>query len=517
MRRDETHERLRFTVSDTGIGIPPEKQATIFEAFTQADTSTTRRYGGTGLGLAITTQLAALMGGRIWVESEAGHGSTFACELPFQVRAGAARQAPPRALADLRGLAVLVVDDNATNRRILEDMLTTGACGRRSSTAVPAALHAMERCQRRDTRSRSRSLDFQMPDMDGFEVAARIQARAAARRHDDHDALVGRAAGRRGAVQGARRGRLSHQADPAVGTARRHPRRAHAPRAAATHPPRWSRVIRCARASVPCASCSPRTTRSTDWSPSACLEKHGHTVVVAVDGREAVAAVEREPFDVILMDVQMPALDGLEATALIRQAEAGTGRHVPIVALTAHAMREDRERCMHAGMDAYLAKPLTAGALLDTLERLLPVSPSNAAEPPQRRETSGMPFDRSGLLVHVDADVELRNDLITLFLAECPRLGTEIRRAVEQRHASALSTASHTLKGALSAVAAHRAAEAAERLDRLARGGDLSDVDRAHAELQDELAALLPELNAVIAEAGRRSVDRTVIKINDFK
>jgi two-component system, sensor histidine kinase and response regulator len=236
------------------------------------------------------------------------------------------------------------------------------------------------------------------------------------------------------------------------------------------------------------------------------LEKHGHTVVVAVDGREAVAAVAREAFDVILMDVQMPELDGLEATALIRKAEAGTGRHVPIIALTAHAMREDRERCLSAGMDEYLAKPFKAADLFHTIERLLPVPPATSAMPPHHREPPREIFDRSALLARVDADVELRNELLTLFLADCPRLVSELGRAVAQRQASALASAAHTLKGALSAVAAHRAAEAAERLERLARGGDLADVDRAHGELHAELSALLPELHAVVAEAGESSL-----------
>jgi signal transduction histidine kinase/CheY-like chemotaxis protein len=506
VRRDETHEQLRFTVSDTGIGIPPEQQAKIFDAFTQADASTTRRYGGTGLGLAITTQLVSLMGGRIWVESEVGHGSRFYCELPFQLRAGASRQAPRRELGDLRGLSVLVVDDNATNRRILEDILTNWGMRPTLVDGGMAALHAMEHSRADGKPFALALLDFQMPDMDGFEVAARIQERAEL---GPTTIMMLSSVGQRGDAARCKE----------LGVA-----------AYLTKPVRQSVLLdailavltNAGRRGEPAALVTRHSVRETQRpmrillaEDSAVnrlvavriLEKRGHTVVVAVDGREAVVALEREPFDVILMDVQMPELDGLEATALIRKAEAGTGRHVPIVALTAHAMREDRERCLNAGMDEYLAKPFNAGDLFDTIERMLPVPPPNSTGTPRRRETTAVTFDRSALLARVDADVALRNELITLFLADSPRLVSEIRRSVEQRRASELSTAAHTLKGALSVVAANRAAEAADRLDRLARGGDLSDVDRAHAELQDELSALLPELNAAVAEAGRSPAD----------
>jgi signal transduction histidine kinase/DNA-binding response OmpR family regulator len=502
VRRDETHEQFRFTVSDTGIGIPPEQQAKIFDAFTQADASTTRRYGGSGLGLAITSQLVSLMGGRIWVESEVGHGSKFFCELPFQVRAGVSPQAPPRELGDLRGLSVLVVDDNATNRRILEDILTNWGMRPTLVDGGVAALHAMERSKAEGKPFGLALLDFQMPDMDGFEVAARIQERVEL---GATTIMMLSSVGQRGdAARCKELGVAAYLTKPirqsvlldAILAVLTNPGRRGAPAALVTrHSVRESQR--------PMRILLAEDNAVNQLVALRILEKRGHTVVVALNGREAVAAVEREPFDVILMDVQMPELDGLEATAFIRKAEAGTGRHVPIVALTAHAMREDRERCLNAGMDQYLAKPFKAGDLIDTIEQLLPVPPSNPTETPRRRETPAVTFDRSALLARVDADVDLRNELITLFLADCPRLVTEIRASVEQRRASELSTAAHTLKGALSVVAADRAAEAADRLDRLARGGDLSDVDHAHAELQDELSALLPELNAAVAEVSR--------------
>ena len=499
VRRDETHELVRFTVSDTGIGMTPEQQARIFEAFTQADASMTRRYGGTGLGLAITTQLVALMRGRIWVESEIGQGSKFYCELPFQLRVGPSRQAARRELGDLHGLSVLVVDDNATNRRILEDILSNWGMRPTVVDGGIAALHAMERSRAEGRPFALALLDFQMPDMDGFAVAAQIQERG---NLSATTIMMLSSVGQRGDAARCK----------ALGVA-----------AYLTKPVRQSVLLDAilavltnpGRRGEPAALVTRHSVRETlrpmrillaeDNAVNRLvavriLEKRGHTVVVAVDGREAVAAAARETFDVIMMDVQMPELDGLEATAQIRKAEAGTGRRVPIVALTAHAMREDRERCLAAGMDEYLAKPFKAGDLFDAIERLLPVPPPTAAPAPQA-ETPGVTFDRSALLARVDADVELCNEIITLFLSDCPRLVGEIRRSVEQRDAAGLATAAHSFKGALSAVAANRAAEAAGRLDRLARGGDLSHVDRAHADLQDALSALLPELNATVAEA----------------
>jgi CheY-like chemotaxis protein len=394
------------------------------------------------------------------------------------------------------------VDDNATNRRILEDILTNWGMRPTLVDGGIAALHAMERSKADGKPFGLALLDFQMPDMDGFQVAARIQERVEL---GATTIMMLSSVGQRGdAARCKELGVAAYLTKPvrqsvlldAILAVLTNPGRRGEPAALVTrHSVRESQR--------PMRILLAEDNAVNQLVALRILEKRGHTVVVAVDGREAVAAVEREAFDVILMDVQMPELDGLEATALIRKAEAGTGRHVPIVALTAHAMREDRERCLNAGMDEYLAKPFKAGDLFDTIERLLPVPPSPTIATPQPPDTPAMIYDRSELLARVDADVELRNELLALFLADCPRFVTEIGRSVEQRCASDLSKAAHTFKGALSAVAANRAAAAADRLDRLARGGDLSGVDQAHAELQDELSALLPELNAVVEEAGR--------------
>ncbi|MBC7793486.1 MAG: response regulator [Clostridia bacterium] len=368
-QREGAHERLRFTVSDTGVGIPPEQQVAIFHPFTQADTSSTRRYGGTGLGLAISTQLVSLMNGRIWVESEVGQGSKFYFELPILVRAAAQDDVPRKELEDLRGVTVLVVVDNATNRRILEDILTK--CGMQPTLVDggSAALHALERANAEGKPFTLALLDFQMPEMDGFELAARIKERVQLRLTT---IMMLSSVGHRGdAARCKELGVAAYLTKPvrqsvlvdAILTVLANPERRVQPTALVT------------RHSVRETQHPMRILLAEDNAVNRLvavrsLEKRGHTVVVAVNGREAVAAQARESFDVILMDVQMPELDGLEATALIRKAETETGRHVPIIALTAHAMSEDRERCLNAGMDEYLVKPFSARDLFDTVERL---------------------------------------------------------------------------------------------------------------------------------------------------
>jgi signal transduction histidine kinase/DNA-binding response OmpR family regulator len=497
--RDETRERLRFTVADTGIGIPPEQQAKIFDAFTQADTSTTRRYGGTGLGLAITTQIVSLMGGRIWVESVVGQGSKFICDLPFEVRRGTTTPAPRRELGDLHGLRVLVVDDNATNRRILEDILTNWGMRPTLVDGGAAALHAMERSTADGNPFALALLDFQMPDMDGFEVAAQIQQRTEL---GPITIMMLSSVGQRGdAARCKALGVAAYLTKPvrqsvlldAILAVLTKPQQRDEPTALVT------------RHSVREAQRPLRVLLAEDNAVNQLLavrllEKRGHTVVVAADGRQALAAVDRESFDVILMDVQMPELDGLAATALIRKAEAGTGRRIPIIALTAHAMREDRERCLQAGMDDYLVKPFKPAALFVAVERHLPASAPVVADMPQPLLSPRSTFDRTALLARLDGDVALRNDVIALFLADCPRMVSEIRQAVERRRASELSSATDALQGELQAVAGTSAAEAADRLHRLARSGDLSDVGGAYAELQNELATLLPQLEAAIKD-----------------
>ena len=363
---------LHFRVSDTGIGIPPEKHQAIFDAFAQADGSTTRQFGGTGLGLSISARLVDMMGGRMWVESQPDRGSTFHFIAPLTLKLGAPTHARESTPAELQELPVLVVDDNASSRGILEEMLINWQMKPTLADGAEAALAAMERAHQSGQSFPLVLSDVQMPGMDGPGLCKRIrehpQLCSAAVILLNTAGLTGEAAQweQLGAaaclMKPVRQSELLDAIQEALSapSAAQSNRRQVADRFPAEPPPEGaSRSLRIllAEDNVMNQRLAVRL-----------LGKRGHTVVVANNGKEALAALEREPFDVVLMDVQMPEMGGLEATTAIRQKEQATGGHIPIVALTAHAMKGDRERCLEAGMDGYLSKPIRRDALYETIE-----------------------------------------------------------------------------------------------------------------------------------------------------
>ena len=375
---------LHFAVTDTGIGVPADKLPLIFDPFSQADTSTTRKYGGTGLGLTISSRLVERMGGRIWVESTVGRGSTF----HFTARLAPSCRVSPStfslSIGQLRGLSALVADDNATNRLILEETLRSWGMRPTVVEGGEAALTELKRAAAAAEAYPLVLLDAQMPGMDGFTLAERIKREPGLA---SSTVMMLTSLGRQGDAGRCQEGGLTNylvkpvkQSDllravlAALASARP---RVDVP---ANLPP---------NADAPAAVLAPTTGRlrvllAEDNAVNRLvavrmLEKQGHSVAVACDGRQAVDALARERFDLALLDVQMPELDGFEVAAAVRVREQETGEHLPLVALTAHAMQGDRERCLAAGMDGYVAKPIQMDRLTrvmaDVLENSLFAAP----------------------------------------------------------------------------------------------------------------------------------------------
>ncbi len=507
---------LHFTVTDTGVGIPTEKQAKIFEAFTQADASTTRRFGGTGLGLAISSQLVTLMGGRIWVESEPGKGSRFHFTIPFEVPS--APPVAPRHVADLEGLAVLVVDDSATTRRILEEILTTWGMRPTLVDSGAAALRAMELAHQNARPFPLVLLDHQMRDMDGFEVAEQIAQRpylaeativmlsssgqrGEARRCRELgvaaylskpvrqsvllDAILAVLGGRGGPAQGRElvtrhslregHGMLpaapveDNAGDPLLLENVDTTRKGHV---AAPAPLRGLRVL------------VAEDNRVNQLVIRRMLERLDHTAAVCENGREAVAAVEANRPDLVLMDIQMPEMDGFAATIALRAREAalpGSAR-LPIVALTAFAMKGDRERCLAVGMDDYLAKPIRRDQLAAVLARFSGDAPAwPAAVKPSPA------LDEAAALAYAGDDRQLLTELLGIFLEDCPGHLQAIRDAVAGVDPATLLAAAHTMSGSVRVLGATTATELLGRLERLGREGRVEGSAPLLALLEAEL------------------------------
>jgi two-component system, sensor histidine kinase and response regulator len=354
---------LHFVVRDTGIGIPADKQEAIFEAFSQADASTTRRFGGTGLGLTISQRLAQAMHGRIWVESKPGRGSEF----HFTVTLPPSGESKSEATAEpsLAGVPILIVDDNETNRRILTGILRSWELEPIIASSAPEALVLLRRGVDVGRPVRVVVTDIHMPEMDGFGLAERIKAVPDL---SGVGIIMLTSGETHGDIERSRAmGVSAHLTKPA----RRNELRAAIFQAMRAHPNRSTIVPARTRA----VSATPRRILLVEDVPVnqmlavRILEKAGHAVVVANNGVEGLAALEREHFDVVLMDVQMPEMDGFEASATIRARERESGDYVPIIAMTAYAMTGDRERCLAAGMDGYISKPIRARELVDAVDK----------------------------------------------------------------------------------------------------------------------------------------------------
>ena len=483
---------LHFQVSDTGIGISKEKQAHLFEKFYQADSSTTRRFGGTGLGLAISARLVEMMGGRIWVESQEGRGSVFhfVCDFsPAPLQPSAAEE-----ISDLRGVRLLVVDDNEINRKVLLEFTTAWGMRPLSAPSGEVALPMLKAAHGERAPFRLLLLDCRMPGMDGFAVAQQVQ----------------REPGLSGTIimmltSDAQRGDAARCRELGISVYLVKPVQKkellQAIRATLLLPLAPSQVV--TRHSLREARSRLRILLAEDNPVNQALmlrllEKLGHSPVLAANGREALALWQSQPFDLVFMDVQMPELDGLAATAEIRQRERVAGSHLPIVAMTAHALKGDRERCLAAGMDGYISKPVKFELVQQEIERLCgaPAAAPASSWTPQQA------------LARVDGDLGLLRQVTAVFLEEYPKTMERLRSALQQANPLAMREAIHTLQGELSYFALEPAVAELGELQQRVHGGDLQAAGPLLQRLQDELDRARPRLLEILEVqhegAGRR-------------
>ena len=495
---------LHFVVRDTGIGIPAEKQRIIFEAFSQADGSTTRKYGGTGLGLAISSHLIEMMGGRIWVESQTGGGSAFHFTVSLGVSAGSTTDRPTEEVS-LVGLPVLVVDDNATNRRILGRTLSSWKAAPTLAESAEAALAALHRARDSGQPFALVLSDAHMPGVDGFSLAKRIK-------QDAH--LAG--ATIMMLTSGGQRGDAARCRELGVAAYLTKPiRQAELKEAVCgvlsskqwgtgtsalltRHSLREARPGRRRRRALRALLAEDNIVNQQ--LAVRLLDKRGIKSFVVGDGREAVAAVEKERFDLVVMDVQMPEMDGLEATAAIRAREAGTDAHLPIIAMTAHAMKGDRERCLAAGMDAYVTKPIRPDELFEAIDAVTEASGSRSEKPASATERV---LDRAAALAQMDGDAHLLAEMAGLLLQDCPKQLSAIRAAVAHDDTKLVERAAHKLKGSLGIFGAKEGFEAALCLETMAGGGDLTRADETLGVLEEALKRLTPVLEGIAGQAVR--------------
>jgi len=484
---------LKFTVRDTGIGIAQDKQWEIFGAFVQADTSTTRRFGGTGLGLTISAQLVEMMGGRLWLDSEVGKGTQFHFIAQFEIHRDASEPISSSA-GNLREIRALIVDDNATNRLILSEILASWQMQASAVESATAALAALYEAADRGQPFHLVLTDGLMPDVDGFTLAQQIS------RDSRFSALkvillssAGSLAPRgRPAVFAARLAKPVKQSDllDAIVTAFASPSGPHHVRTHATHR-RHRASTRSMRVLV------AEDNRTNQKLIEALLRQKGHRVSMVSNGREAAARAAKHPFDVILMDVQMPEMSGLEATAAIREHEGSTGRHTPIIALTARAMAGDREEYLAAGMDGYVSKPLRPDELFSTIDALCaPRDGKKRATRARVRESSGA-VDRAVLVEAFGGRPQLVKEVIDVFLEDATGMMARLRDATRAQDASEVAAAAHAIKGSAGLFSQGQAYDTARRLEQLARAGDLTTVDAACTEVEGHLSALMAELRAL--------------------
>ncbi|MGD9135936.1 MAG: response regulator [Desulfobacterales bacterium] len=460
---------LHISVVDTGIGIPADKQRSIFGAYNQAEVTTVRRYGGTGLGLAVSAQLVNLMGGRIKIKSQPGHGSRFRFTARFirQQNGGTPQNAV--SYPDLADLKVLIVDDNASSRKILREILESHQMKPTLASSAPESRDLLQKAQIEQSPFDLILLDSDMPESDGFDLATWIAQQKLSdagiimmltfphcKRKADLDKL-----GVMNSVLKPVCGQeLIRTILASLGIARSTP-----DPAADTQP----QVIR-----APSRPLKILVAEDTPFNQKFILRllaSWKHQTVLVENGRQALEAFQRDNFDIVLMDVQMPEMDGLETAAVFREREEKFGGHIPIIAMTAHVVKGDRERCLDAGMDEYVSKPIDSDKLFEAIERLTkaPGSPGPSAP-------DSILVDDEMLLKAFDGDWDFFKEVVDIFLEDYPRLLDNLRTSLNEGDRDTFMRCAHSLKGMLKNFKVDAAADIAYSLEKKGRESDLNDV-----------------------------------------
>jgi two-component system sensor histidine kinase/response regulator len=488
---------IRFTVSDTGIGIPKEKHRQIFEAFSQADSSTTREYGGTGLGLSISARLIQLMKGQIEVESAPGKGSTFTFTVPFAIGTAAECATPTMMNPELTNKKVLVVDDNEINRHLLKRLLAQWGLDPVCAENGLEALELFKNSVEGHSAIPLVLLDQNMPGMNGFEVAERI--RLIATRESPAIVLLSSTPSpddqNRSIELGISKKLIKPLRRAALHEAILHALKLQGP--PEQTPTSHKGIAKPAGLRVLLAEDNCVNQKLA----ISLLEKMGHEVSLAVNGREAVEMWRQKCFDVVLMDIQMPVMGGVEAAQKIREEEQKTGGYIPIIAVTAHAMAGETEKYLGSGMDGYVSKPIRTSLLQAEMDRL--AKPTGQEDGHTMNDagkvSSNMPFDLTELLARVENDRELMRDLLSIFKEEFPRYLHSLSEAVKSSDGESVATAAHALKGMLANIVATPAAAAAAQLEKMGRNGESSMFPEALALLEKEGRKLLAQMEIYMA------------------
>jgi len=494
---------LHFTISDTGIGIAEDKLNCIFESFCQADGSSTRQYGGTGLGLTISKKLSEMMGGKIWVESAIGKGSTFHFTARFLLQS---KKKPPGWVSkpfEIQGLRVLIADDNSTNRKILRDMISYWGLIPQEAKDGKSALYELEEAAKDGHPYHLLLLDLQMPQMDGYEVSQCIKDN---RLLSDVKIILLTSFAQRGDDARSRKTGISGYLPKPIKQSD------------------LFNIIMSVLAQGESISTSDKArliTRHTikeDWSTQPLkillaednvinqrfglklLNNLGHSVVLADNGQKVLDLIETHPIDLVLLDIQMPIIDGFEATRIIREKEKSSGIHLPIIAMTAYALRGDREKCLEAGMDGYISKPVKIPELVKAIHQIIPEKKSMNDALAENSVFEGG-IDLNAILESFNGDSDWCKEIFNLFVEKCPDYLETIRTAISENDSKKLKIAAHSFRSTVSYFKASSIIELVLTLELMGKEGKLEGAEQTLSKIEYLIGRFIPAMKNTLHTA----------------